>query len=99
MLQYSKQNVCIFRTEFFLLKGVDYMALEVRVRKLAHEKGFRNAAQLQKATGLTYPQVSRLWAEGYMESVSLRALAAVAKALGVSAKDLLVETEDEQEAA
>ncbi len=73
------------------------MALEVKIREMAKQKGFKNAAELQRATNLTYPQVARLWAEGYMESVSLRALVAVAKALDVSAKDPLIETADEQQ--
>jgi DNA-binding Xre family transcriptional regulator len=71
------------------------MALEVQVREIALEKGFRNISELQRKTGLTYPQTARLWQGGSMEMVSLRALAAIAKALGVSAKDLLVETPDE----
>jgi DNA-binding Xre family transcriptional regulator len=70
------------------------MALEVRVKDIAQAKGFRNASELQRKSGLTYPQTARLWQGGEMEQVSLRALAAIAKALGVSAKDLLVETQE-----
>lgn len=70
------------------------MALEVRIRKIAMEKGFHNVAELQQKSGLTYPQTARLWQGGEMQMVSLRALAAIAKTLGVSAKDLLVETPD-----
>lgn len=71
------------------------MALEVRVKDIALEKGIRNASELQRKAGLTYPQTARMWQGGDMEMVSLRALAAIAKALGVPAKDLLVETKDE----
>ena len=71
------------------------MGLEVRVKEIALAKGFRNASELQRKAGLTYPQTARFWQGGEMEQVSLRALAAIAKALEVSAKDLLVETKEE----
>lgn len=71
------------------------MALEVRVKDVALAKGIRNASELQRKAGLTYPQTARIWQGGEMEQVSLRALAAIAKALGVSAKDLLVETPED----
>ncbi len=68
------------------------MALEVRIREIAQSKGVRNASELQRKAGLTYPQTARLWQGGEITEVNLRALVAIAKALGVSAKDLLVET-------
>lgn len=71
------------------------MALEVRIREIARSKGFNNVAELQRASGLTYPQTARLWQGGEMQQVSLQALVAIAKALGVPAKDLLVETKDD----
>lgn len=70
------------------------MALEVRVRQIAQEKGVPNVAVLAEKAGLTYPQTARLWQGGYMQTVSLHALAAIAKALEIPAKDLLVETEE-----
>lgn len=70
------------------------MALEVRIREIAKAKGFNNVAELQRASGLTYPQTARLWQGGDMQQVSLRALSAIAKALDVPAKDLLMETEE-----
>lgn len=68
--------------------------LRVRVKEVALAKGIRNVAELQQKAGLTYPQTARLWQGGDMESVSLRALEKIAKALGVSAKELLVEREE-----
>ena len=70
------------------------MALEVRIREVAQQKGVRNVSELQRKAGLTYPQTARLWQGGAIAEVNLNALAAIAKALGVSAKDLLIETED-----
>ena len=70
------------------------MALEVRVKEIAQAKGIRNASELQRKAGLTYPQTARFWQGGDMEMVSLRALSAIARALDVPAKDLLVETEE-----
>jgi DNA-binding Xre family transcriptional regulator len=71
------------------------MALEVHVRETALSKGVRNVSELQRKAGLTYPQTARLWQGGEVDKISLNALAAIAKALGVSAKDLLVETAEE----
>ncbi len=71
------------------------MALEVRVKELAQAKGIRNASELQRKAGLTYPQTSRFWQGGEMEMISTKALIAIAKVLGVPAKDLLVETKEE----
>lgn len=70
------------------------MALEVRVKELAQAKGIRNASELQRKAGLTYPQTARFWQGGEMEMISTRALVAIAKVLEVSVKDLLVETPD-----
>jgi len=67
------------------------MALEVQVREIALEKGIRNVSELQRKAGLTYPQTARLWQGGAIAEVNLNALVAIAKVLGVSAKDLLVE--------
>lgn len=92
-------NVYIIRYNVLYEKGPILMTLEVRVKELAQAKGFRNASELQRKAGLTYPQTARIWQGGNMEMVNLRALAAIAKALGVSAKDLLVETKEEQEHA
>lgn len=70
------------------------MALEVHIREIAQRKGIRNVSELQRKAGLTYPQTARLWQGGDVEMVNLKALTAIAKVLGVSAKDLLIETED-----
>ena len=70
------------------------MTLEVRIKDIALAKGFRNVSELQRKSGLTYPQTARFWQGGEMEMVSFRALTAIAKALGVPAKDLLIETEE-----
>jgi DNA-binding Xre family transcriptional regulator len=70
------------------------MALEVRVKEVAQEHGIRNASELQRKAGLTYPQTSRLWQGGAMEHVSLPALSAIAKVLGVKGTDLLVDTDE-----
>lgn len=70
------------------------MALEVRIKDVAKAKGFRNVSELQRKAGLTYPQTARLWQGGDIDEISLRALSAIAKALGVSAMELLVETKE-----
>lgn len=67
------------------------MMLKVIVKQVAQARGVENTRQLQKRTGLTYPQTARLWQGGNMESVNLRALEAIGRALGVPAKDLLEE--------
>ena len=69
------------------------MPLRLIVKEVAEQHSITNASQLQQKAGLTYPLTRRLWQGGNMESVNLRALEAIGRALGVKAKDLLEEVE------
>jgi DNA-binding Xre family transcriptional regulator len=69
------------------------MALEVNVRDMAQSHGIKSAAVLRDRTGLAYNVAIRYWQGGQMERVSMTTLVTIAKAIGCSAKDLLVERE------
>lgn len=66
--------------------------LKLRVREVALANGVGNQTQLQTRAGLTAPLAGRYW-QGEMKQVSLEHLAKIARALGVSAKELLEEIE------
>ena len=54
-----------------------------------------NRSQLQMKAGITMPLLNRYW-NNKTKSVNLEALGKIARALGVSVRDLFVENEEEQ---
>jgi len=72
----------------------DEMSLEIQLRDIAKARGIPSAKQLSEKADVPYATVTRYWQGGDMERVSLPVLAALAKAIGVKAMDLLVETDD-----
>ncbi len=67
--------------------------VSLRVRELAENQGL-NISKLQIKSGLAMTTVRRYWYEEG-EQVSLVALAALAKALGVNPGELLGESKDD----
>lgn len=73
---------------------------KLKVQEIARERGM-NLSQLQKAAQVTMPSVRRYWyntrdgkAEGEpLKEVDLTVLGAIAAALGVDARDLIVNGE------
>ncbi len=79
---------------------------KLRVQEVAKERGL-NLSQLQKKAGVTMPSVRRYWyntRDGKVEGEALRevdltVLGAIAKALGVEARDLIVNGEGHSDAS
>jgi transcriptional regulator with XRE-family HTH domain len=70
--------------------------LKLRVKEIAEAQGL-NRSQLQLKSQVTLPLLTRYWKNDTTE-VKLDALYKIARALGVSAGELLVEVEDKEAA-
>jgi transcriptional regulator with XRE-family HTH domain len=68
--------------------------LKMRIHELAEEKGY-NKNQLQLKSGVTFPLLNRYW-NNNTESVTLRALDKIARALEVKTVALFIETEEDE---
>jgi len=63
------------------------------IKELAEAKGL-NRSQLQLKSGVTLPLLTRYW-NNRTESVTLDALARIARVLGVKSGDLIVDNGDD----
>lgn len=72
------------------------MQARLRIREAAKQKGI-SQKQLAKKSGVTEPLLNRYW-NNHTQSVTLKQLAMIAKALGVEPGDL-IESVDETSAA
>ncbi len=63
--------------------------LQLQVRQVAEEKGF-NIQRLHEQSGISYDTVLKYW-HNQVRRIDTATLAALAKALGTTSKDLLEE--------
>lgn len=66
--------------------------VRLRIKDIA-EKRLINRSQLQMRAGVTMPMLSRYW-NNQTESVNLSALGKIARALGVSVRELFADNEE-----
>jgi transcriptional regulator with XRE-family HTH domain len=66
--------------------------IRLRIKDIA-EKQRLNRSQLQLRAGVTMPLLSRYW-NNASESVNLEALGKIARALGVSVRELFADNEE-----
>ncbi len=81
--------------------GTDTLEKEMRlmvrliIKELAEARGL-NRSQLQLKSGVTLPLLTRYW-KNQTESVTLDALARIARALGVKPGDLIIDNDNDTE--
>lgn len=72
--------------------------LKLLIKDIAERQGL-NRSQLQRRSGVTLPMLYRYW-DNETESVHLKSIVLIAKALGVDVRDLFIyESEEEEEEA
>ncbi|MBE3558774.1 MAG: helix-turn-helix transcriptional regulator [Ktedonobacteraceae bacterium] len=66
----------------------------MRIKDLAEQRHL-NRSQLQIKAGITMPMLNRYW-NNQTESVNLAALGKIAKALGISVRELFADNEEKK---
>ncbi len=72
----------------------DLIVVRLQIKDIAQKQNM-NRSQLQMKAGITMPLLNRYW-NNKTSSVNLEALGKLARALGVSVRDLLTDHEEEQ---
>ena len=67
--------------------------IRLRIREVAEEKGY-NMSSLSRKSDVSFKTVKRLWKDPY-QTANTDTLEKLAKALGVSVRDLLEDVPDE----
>lgn len=65
------------------------MAVELRIREVAEERGITSAYQLQKRMGVPPGTAARLW-RGEMKMIGLDTIDSLCEAIGCEPSDLIV---------
>lgn len=71
-----------------------FIVARLQIKDIAQRQNL-NRSQLQIKAGITMPLLNRYW-NNKTNSVNLEALGKIARALGVSVRDLFAENEEEQ---
>ncbi len=82
------------RGRSYIQQQKGFIVARLQIKDIA-ERRHLNRSQLQMKAGITMPLLNRYW-NNKTKSVNLEALGKIARALGVSVRELFAENEEEQ---